>query len=132
VQRSRAQQVVRQCGRHQPGGVGGELPLGRVPQPDAGLEVADAQLDRGMAAVILVQPDRGADPVGHKRVVAPVREQLGLGADQAGAAHDQPVTLVAGLGDLGDATVDRRSRPRQLGDRGDRSPDRLGLRTVIE
>jgi hypothetical protein len=41
--------------------------------------------------MILVQPDRGADPVGDEAVVAPVGEQLGLFTHQAGAAHDQPV-----------------------------------------
>jgi hypothetical protein len=58
-----------------------------------------------VAAVILVQLDRRADPIGDEGVVAPVGEQLGLGADQAGAAHDQPVTPVAGLGDLRQATL---------------------------
>jgi hypothetical protein len=76
-----------------------------MPQADPFFEVADAQLDDWVAAVILVQPHRGADRVGDKGVVAPVGEQLGLGADQAGAAHDEPVALVAGLGDLCDATV---------------------------
>jgi hypothetical protein len=47
----------------------------------------------------------GADPVGDKGVVAPVGEQLGLFTHQAGAAHDQPVAPVAGLGDLGQGTV---------------------------
>ena len=78
-----------------------------LPEDDAagrpGFEVADAQLDGGVAAMILVQPGRRADSVGDEGVVAPVGEQLGLGADQAGAAHDQPLTLVAGLGDLRDA-----------------------------
>jgi hypothetical protein len=57
-----------------------------MPQP-LGFEVANAQLDDGVAAVILVEFDGGADPVGDQGVVAPVGEQLGLGADQAGAAH---------------------------------------------
>jgi hypothetical protein len=95
-----AQQVVGQGGHHQPGGVGAEPARRAVPQAHPGFEITDAQLDDCVAAVVGVQPDRGADPVGHKRVVAPVGEQLGLGADQAGATHDQPVTLVAGLGDL--------------------------------
>src|SRR5207344_3578280 len=47
-----AQQVVGQGGRQQPGGVGGELARGAVPQPDPGFEVADAQLDRGVAAMV--------------------------------------------------------------------------------
>ena len=76
-----------------------------MPQPHAVLEVADRELDHRVAAMILVQPDGGADPVGDKGVVAPVGEQLGLGAGQAGAAHDQPVTPIAGLGDLRQATV---------------------------
>jgi hypothetical protein len=75
-----------------------------MPQP-LGFEVANAQLDDCVAAVILVQLHGGADPVGDQGVVAPVGEQLGLGADQAGAAHDQPVAPVAGLGDLRQAAV---------------------------
>jgi hypothetical protein len=78
--------------------------------------------------MILVQPDRRADSVGDKGVVAPAGEQLGLGADQAGAAHDQPVALVAGLGDLGDATVGVDDvDPCLLVDGGDRGADRRGL-----
>jgi hypothetical protein len=46
------------------GGVGGELARGAALQPDAGFEVADRELDRGVAAVILVQLDGGADSVG--------------------------------------------------------------------
>ena len=49
-----AQQVVRQGGRQQPGGVGGELARGAVPQAHAGVEVADAQLHHRVAAVIVV------------------------------------------------------------------------------
>ena len=96
-------------------------------------EVADAQLDRGVAAVILVKLDRGADPVGDQGVVAPGGKQLGLGADQAGAAHDQPATLVAGLGDLRQAPLGIEDvDPGVLVDRGDRLPDRRGLATVME
>jgi hypothetical protein len=67
-----AQRVVRQGGDLRPGGVGGELPQGMMPQADPGLEVVDAQLDHRVAAVILVQPDRGVWPVGDEGVVAPV------------------------------------------------------------
>jgi hypothetical protein len=46
-----------------------------LPEDDAagrpGFEVADAQLDHGVAAVVGVQPDRGADSVGDEGVVAP-------------------------------------------------------------
>src|SRR5512133_3225451 len=123
-----AQQVVGQGGDQEPGGVGGELARGAVPQAHAALEVADAQLDRGVAAVILVQPHGGADSVGDEGVVAPVREQLRLFTHQTGAAHDQPVTLVAGLGDLGDAALGIDDvDPCLLVDGGDRLADRFGL-----
>jgi hypothetical protein len=56
-----------------------------------------------VAAVIGVQLDGRVDQVGHKGVVAPVGKQLDLGADQAGAAHDQPVALVLGLDDMSEA-----------------------------
>jgi hypothetical protein len=42
------------------------LPEGQCCSPDAGFEVADRELDRGVAAVILVQLDGGADSVGDK------------------------------------------------------------------
>jgi hypothetical protein len=42
-----------------------------MPQADPVFEVADAQLDDGVAAVVGVQPDRGADSVGDEGVVAP-------------------------------------------------------------
>ncbi len=76
-----------------------------MPQAHPALEVTDRELDRGVAAVVGVQLDSGADPVGDEGVVAPVGKQLGLGADQAGAAHDQPVTPIAGLGELRQAPV---------------------------
>jgi hypothetical protein len=99
-----------------------------VPQAHPGFEVADGELDPGVAAVILVQPHRSAGPVGDNGVVAPVGKQLGLGADRAGAAHDQPVALVAGLGHLRQATVGVDDvGPGGLVDRLDRLSDRLGL-----
>jgi len=104
-----------------------------VAQADAGFEVADTQLDDGVAAMVGVQLDRGADPVGDEGVVAPVGEQLGLFADQAGAAHDQPVAFVAGLGDLGQATIGVDDvDPGVLWDLRDRGADRLGLADVME
>jgi hypothetical protein len=65
------------------------------------LEVADGELDHGVAAVVGVQRDGGAGAVGDERVVAPVRPEGGLGADQAGAAHDQPAACLASKGRLG-------------------------------
>jgi hypothetical protein len=43
------------------------------------------------------------DTVGDQGVVAPVWEQLGLSANQAGAADDEPPGAERALGDLGDA-----------------------------
>ena len=67
-------------------------------------EVADHELDGGVVAVIDIS-DQGRDgAVGREAVVAPVGEQLGLRADQAGAAHDQPP---------GHRARSRRSAPRR-------------------
>jgi hypothetical protein len=99
-----------------------------MPQADPGFEVTDRELDRGVAAVVGVQPDRGADSVGHKCVVAPGGEELGLGADQVGAAHDQPVALIASLGELRQAPVGVDDvDPGVLVDRLNRGSDPLGL-----
>ena len=71
---------------------------GAITRAVAGTEVAGqdpgvgAELPLWVGAMVGVQFDRGADPVGDEGVVAPVGEQLGLGALEAGAAHDQPVT----------------------------------------
>jgi hypothetical protein len=104
----------------QPGGVGEEPARGVVTQPAAVLGVADGELDDGVAAVVGVQLDRGADPVGHQRVVAPGREQLLLVIGVRDAAHDEAVAAKRGLGDLrdpvrGGADVD----PGSLADAGD-------------
>ena len=73
-----------------------------------------AKLDGGVVAVIDVG-DQGRDgAVGRKVVVAPVGEQLGLRADEAGCrAHDQPEAL---------RPRSRRSAPRRLRDGQRRSP----------
>jgi hypothetical protein len=71
-----------------------------------------------------VVPTRSGD----EGVVAPVGEQLGLLTHQAGAAHEQPVTLVAGLGDLRGAAIGIDDVcPGVLWNGGDHGPDRLGL-----
>jgi hypothetical protein len=72
-----------------------------VAEPCPLLEVADGKLDHGVAAVVGVQGDGGAGPVGDEGVVAPVGPQRRLGADQAGPAHDQPTTRLASKGRLG-------------------------------
>ena len=80
-------------------------------------EVADHQLDRGVVAVIDIGGEHRDGAVGRERVVAPVGEQLGLRADQAGAADDQPPAPERGLGDL---------RLAGVGVVGDRDPVGLG------
>ena len=123
-----ADEVVGQGGGQQPRAVGGELPGGQVGQARARLEVADGQLADGVAAMVGVQPGHGAGPVGDEGVVAPGGEQLGLLTLVADATHDQPVALVAGLGDLGGLVglVGDRD-PGRLGNGGDGGADRLGL-----
>jgi hypothetical protein len=95
------------------------------------LEVADGELDHGVAAVVGVQRDGGAGAVGDERVVAPVRPRGGLGADQAGAAHDQPAACLApqsGLGHLGSSAVGVGDvGPGVLVNGGDRGLDQLRL-----
>jgi hypothetical protein len=73
---------------------GGEVREGLV------LEVADHELDRGVVAMIDIGHEHRHGAVPRKRVVAPVGEQFGLGAGQAGAADDQPPVPELGLGDL--------------------------------
>ena len=71
-------------------------------EPGAFLEVADRELDLGVAAVIPLDLRQRLCAVGDEGVVAPVGEQLGLGADKSRAADDQPAPRQAALGDLGD------------------------------
>ena len=63
-------------------------------------EVGDDLLDDGVVAVLGLDQGDVLGAVGEKAEVAPVGPQLGLGAEQAGAAHDQPAAAVDGLGDL--------------------------------
>jgi hypothetical protein len=51
-------------------------------------------------AVLALDQLKRVAAVGDEREVAPVGPELGLGADQAGAAHDQPPPRGARLGDL--------------------------------
>lgn len=52
-----------------------------------------------------VEMDGAADPVGEEGVMAPVGPQLGLGAEEPGAANDETMALVGGLGYLGFAAL---------------------------
>ena len=94
-----AQQVVRERGEHGPGAVGVELPGGEVRQRLV-FEVGDHLFDDGVVAVLGFDERDLFVAVGEEREVPPVGPQLGLGAEQAGAADDQPPAAVAGLGDL--------------------------------
>jgi hypothetical protein len=82
-----------------------------------------------MSPVVGVGIDGGGGAVGDEPVVTPVGEQLGLGADDAGAAHHETVLVAVGaVGDLGitaDRVVDR--LPVAVVDAGDRRADRSDL-----
>ena len=85
-------------------------------------EVGDDLLDDGVVAVLGLDERDVLGAVGDEREVPPVGEQLGLRADQPGAAHDQPPLAVDGLGDLRLAAVGVGDRlPGVLGDRLDGS-----------
>jgi len=64
-------------------------------------EVADAELDDGVLAVLGLDQRDLVAAVGREREVLPDREQLGLPAEDANAAHDQSAGAERGLGDLG-------------------------------
>jgi len=92
-----------------------------VVHPRTFSEIADRKLDAGVVAVELVKCDGGALQVGEKAEMPPVRPELLLRADEAGAAHDEALVLVGAFGDLGNAVfgvVD--GDPGVLFDQGDR------------
>jgi len=53
-------------------------------------EVADHELDRGVVAMIDISGEQRQGAVGGEAVMAPIGPQLRLGANQTGAADDQP------------------------------------------
>ena len=73
-------------------------------------EVADGELDGGVVAVVDVGGEHRDGAVGREGVVAPVGPELGLVADESGAADDQPPVpklgfrelRLAGVGVVGD------------------------------
>jgi hypothetical protein len=85
-------------------------------------EVGDDLLDDGVIAGLGLDERDIVGAVGDEAEVPPVGPQLGLGAEQAGAAHDQPPACVDGLGDLRLAVfgVVGELRPGVFGDRLDR------------
>ena len=64
------QKVVRHHLHRQPGAVGGEAPRGEMVQSHAVLEVPDGVLDLGVAAMVGLQVQRVAVPVGDEAVIA--------------------------------------------------------------
>ena len=72
------------------GGVGAELACGAVRQAVV-FEVTDGELDSGVVAVVGVGGD-GVEvvSVSYVAVVAPVRPQFALGADEVAAVHYEP------------------------------------------
>ncbi len=123
-----AGEVVRQGGHHGPCAVGVKAAGGEVTECLV-FEVADHQLDRGVVAVIDIGNECRDGAVGRERVVAPVGEQLGLRADEAGAAHDQPEAPELRFGDLRlpGVGIVRHPGPVGLGDLVDQCPDLLAL-----
>ena len=80
--RGPAGQVMRQHLHRQPGGVGGEATRGEMIQPHAVLEVSDGVLDLGVAAVVGLQCQGIAVPVGDATVIAVVGVDSGRGQNR--------------------------------------------------
>jgi hypothetical protein len=119
---------VRERGGHCPGRVGEEF-AGREVRQGLVFEVADRELhDRVLAMLCFDDLDR-VGPVGQERLVAPVGPELGLGSQESGAAHDQPLGAEHRLRDLRlpSLRVILEGLPVLLGDRGDCGPDVLLL-----
>ena len=64
-----AGQIMRQHLHRQPGAVGSETPRGEMVQPDAVLEVSDRILDLGVAAMVGLQFQGVAVPIGDEAVI---------------------------------------------------------------
>ena len=86
----------------QPGCVGEEAAGGSVVEAGALFQVADRKLDLGVAAMIGLDKRERLGAVGDEGVVTPVGKQLGLGANEACAANDEPAPAQRALGDLRD------------------------------
>ena len=63
-------------------------------------EIADPEFDDGVLAMLGLDEQQRLGAVGREREVLPVGEQVGLLADEACAARDQPPITELGLGDL--------------------------------
>jgi hypothetical protein len=93
--RRRRGEVERHRGKHQPGGVRGELSRGQVRQRP-GLELGDDLLDDGVVPVGCLRGQHRRRAVGEHGVMPVLGEQRGLpgghrvGVEPADPAHDQP------------------------------------------
>ncbi len=127
-----ADEVVGQRGADEPGRVGEELSRGQVLEARTFFEVPDGELDVGVGAVEGVDVDGVTLEVGHEGEVAPLGPQRGLAPDQSGAAHDEPASLVGGLGHLG-LTIGgcSRSGSRRLVDGRDGADHGFGIWTPM-
>jgi hypothetical protein len=76
-----------------------EVPGGKVRQCLV-FEVGDDLLNDGVIAVLGLDDGEILGAVGDEGEVSPVGPQLGLRAEQTGAADDQPAVAVDGFGDL--------------------------------
>lgn len=76
-----AQQVVRDGGKHSPGAVGVGASRRAVSSPAPALKSRMASLTTAVGAVVGFGTGGAARAVGDEGVVAPVGEQLGLGAE---------------------------------------------------
>ena len=92
-------------------------------------EIADRELDDGVLAMLGLDQHQRLGAVGRKREVLPVREQLGLLADEPGAAPDQPPIMELGLSDLRLVAlwIVRERHRGCLVDQSDQRADRLAL-----
>ena len=78
--------------------IGGEAARGEVIEPDAVLQVADGVLDLGVAAMVGLEVQGIALPVGDESVIAVVGEERQLGAGRGlDPAYDEPYGCGVGL-----------------------------------
>ena len=138
-----ASQVVGHHLHRQPGAVGWEAPRGEMVEPHAVLEVSDGVLDLGVAAMVGLQIQGVAVPVGDEGVVAAggKQRQLGAGggfhpADDEAHRHGVGPTLEGSISCLthvgGALHPVGYGRPFCLGYGLDDVPHALVLATVME
>ena len=90
---------MRERGDHRPGAVGVEV-AGREVRQRLVFEIADAQLDDGVLAMLGLDDLKRVGAIGQERRVLLTRQQRALGVESAHAPNDQPLACERGLGDL--------------------------------